>query len=79
MNNKLKQALERLNDELRRLSPDHPELLDLQKKTARALESGEHLPVVEELRTAAKTFEVRHPDLTAAINNVLMSLSNLGI
>jgi hypothetical protein len=79
MNNKLKQALNELHDELRRLGPGSPELRTLQEKTVRALESGEHLPVVEELRHAAETFETRHPDLTALINNVLNALSGLGI
>jgi vacuolar-type H+-ATPase subunit E/Vma4 len=78
MNEKLKHALTALRDELRHL-PDNPELRTLQKKTARALESGEHLPLVDDLRSAAKTFEVRHPDLTALINNVLNALSSLGI
>ena len=79
MNDKLKQALEELHEELRRLSPENPELQTLQEKTAHVLESGEHLPVVEELRNAAKTFEVRYPDLTALINNALNALSGLGI
>jgi acetylornithine deacetylase/succinyl-diaminopimelate desuccinylase-like protein len=79
MNDKLKQALEELRDELRRLGPENPDLLTLQQKTARALESGEHLPIVDELQKTAKTFEVRHPDLTALINQVLNVLSGLGI
>jgi hypothetical protein len=79
MNDTLKQALEELRDELRRLGPDNPELRTLQGKTAYALESGEHLPIIEELQEAVKKFEVRHPDLTALMNNVLNALSNLGI
>lgn len=78
MNEQLKQVLEELRDELRNL-PDNPELRTLQEKTVRALESGEHLPILEDLRTAAKTFEARHPDLTALINNVLNALCGLGI
>lgn len=31
------------------------------------------------LKTEAKEFEVEHPQITALINNVMTSLSNLGI
>lgn len=79
MNEKLKQALEELRDGLRHPGLDNPELRLLQEKTVRALESGEHLPIIEDLRNTAEKFEVRHPDLTALINNVLNALSGLGI
>ncbi|MFA7257347.1 MAG: DUF4404 family protein [Kiritimatiellales bacterium] len=79
MNDKLRRAFEELHEELRRLGPENPELRVLQEKTIQAIESGEHLPVVEELRKASRIFEVRHPDLTALINNVLNALSGLGI
>jgi hypothetical protein len=79
MNDRLKQALEELRNELKRLGPENPDLQTLQEKTVRALEAGEHLPLVEELHDAADTFEVRHPQLTALINNVLNALSGLGI
>ena len=79
MSDKLKQALEELREELRRVGSDHPELQDLYRKTVQALESGEHRSLIGPLREAGKTFEVRHPQLTALINNVLTSLSNLGI
>lgn len=79
MNDKLKHALNELHGKLEEMGSNHPELQALQEKTARALESGEHLPIVEDLRNAAKNFEVRHPDLTALINNVLNALSGLGI
>ena len=79
MSGKLKQALEELREELRRVGSDHPELQDLYQKTVQALESGEPRSLIGPLREAEKTFEVRHPQLTALINNVLTSLSNLGI
>jgi len=79
MSDKLKLALEELREELRRIGPDHPELQALHRKTVRAIESGEHPPLVSPLRAAAKAFEVRHPKLTALINDVLTSFSNLGI
>ncbi len=79
MSGKLEQALEELREEIQRIGPDHPELQDLYQKTVQALESGEHHSLIDPLREAGKTFEVRHPQLTALINNVLTSLSNLGI
>ena len=79
MSGKLKQALEELREELRRVGSDHPELQDLYQKTVQALESGDHHSLINTLRDAGKMFEVRHPQLTALINNVLTSLSNLGI
>jgi hypothetical protein len=79
MGNKLKQALEELRKELQQLVPTHPELHGLYEKTIHALDSGEHRLLVNPLREAEKTFEVRHPKVTALINNVLASLSALGI
>ncbi len=79
MNEKLKLALEELHDELKRIGPDNPKLQMLQEKTARAIEAGEHLPLVDDLKEASEEFEVRHPQLTALINNVMNSLSALGI
>jgi len=35
--------------------------------------------LVHSLQQTAEEFEARHPQLTAAINNVMTSLSNLGI
>lgn len=79
MNEKLKQSLEELRDELKRVGTDDPKLKSLQEKTDRALKAGEHLPLVEELKEATERFEARHPQLTAVMNNVMNSLSNLGI
>ncbi len=79
MSDKLKQALEELRDELKRIQPDDPTLKTLQEKTARALDAGEHLPLVEDLKETTERFETLHPQLTAIINNVMNSLSNIGI
>jgi hypothetical protein len=79
MSNKTIQALKELHKELGRIGPAHPELQGLFEKTARAIEYGEPLPLADSLREAGKTFEVCHPQLTALINNVLTSLSSLGI
>lgn len=79
MHEELKKALQELHDELKRIGPDNPRMQELQEKTARAIEAGEHLTPVDELKEAAGEFEARHPQLTALINNVMNSLSGLGI
>jgi chaperonin cofactor prefoldin len=79
MNEKLKAVLEELRDELKRINPSDPQLKSIQKKTDDVLNSGDHLPLIEDLKEAAERFEARHPQLTAAMNNAMNSLSNLGI
>lgn len=80
MSDKLKQALEELQNELKQIGPGEPKLQKLAEEVQVALkESVEDLPLGDSLRDAAETFEVRHPQLTALINNVMNSLSNIGI
>ena len=79
MSDKLKPALEKLREELRNVEPSGQGMPELHEKVVRAIESGEHLPLIRPLCEAAKAFEASHPDLTALINNVLSSLSDLGI
>lgn len=80
MSDKLKQSLEELHDELKRLGPSEPTLQKLAEDVQRAIkEHEEEHPLMDSLRDAAETFEAGHPQLTALINNVMNSLSNLGI
>jgi len=80
MSDKLKQALEELHDELKQIGSGDPKLQKLADDVQTALkERVEDVPLVESLRDAAETFEARHPKLTALINNVMNSLSNIGI
>jgi Domain of unknown function (DUF4404) len=58
---------------LRELSADIRELLD-------RVESKKPAPsMMERLETSIDYFEVTHPDLTAALANLLSTLSNAGI
>jgi seryl-tRNA synthetase len=55
------------------------ELLDravegIERYTPEALQD-----LVQDLQREAKEFEVEHPQITAAINQIMTSLSNLGI
>jgi len=80
MSNKLKQSLEELRDELKQIGSDDPQLQKLAGDVQAALQQhGENAPPLESLRDSAETFEARHPQLTALINNVMNSLSNIGI
>lgn len=80
MSDKLKQALEELRDELKQLGSSEPKLQKLAVEVQAALqEHGADVPLIESLRDTTKTFETRHPQLTALINNVMSSLSNIGI
>jgi hypothetical protein len=80
MSDKLKQALEELQDELKQIGGDDPKLQRLAGHVHDTLkESAEDIPLIDSLRDAAETFEAHHPQLTAMINNVMSSLSNIGI
>ena len=80
MSDKLKQALEELRDELKQISSGDPKLQKLADDVQSALKKNiEDVPLVDSLRDTAETFEARHPQLTALINNVMSSLSNIGI
>lgn len=80
MSDKLNRALEELQDELKQIGGDDPKLQKLAENVQHALdESNDDLPLVEDLKEATELFETRHPQLTAIINNVMNSLSNIGI
>ncbi len=80
MSDKLKQALEELQNELKQIGSGEPKLQKLADDVQRALkERVEDVPLIDSLRDAAEAFEAHHPQLTALINNVTTSLSNIGI
>ncbi len=41
--------------------------------------SGEHQDLVEDVKEAIVHFEVEHPSITGILNEVIMTLSNMGI
>lgn len=81
MRDKLKQNLEELRNELKKTDSDHPALNKLAGEVDHAIDQTDEISrtLAQSLRHAAEEFETRHPQLTAAINNVMTSLSNLGI
>lgn len=81
MSDKLKQHLEELRNELKKTGTDHPTLEKLAGEVDRAIEQTGELSrtFTQSLQHTAEEFETRHPQLTAVINNVMTSLSNIGI
>lgn len=81
MNQKLKNHLKELHQELERINSDDPKLRKLSKDIQDALSQPDEIPhtLNPSLQHMAEEFEVRHPKLTALINNVMLSLSGLGI
>ncbi|MDD2236929.1 MAG: DUF4404 family protein [Kiritimatiellae bacterium] len=85
---KLKQSLNRLNEEINQL-PDQADNHRTQLKTLHkqasafladnAEDQPDHLPLLDEFREMAQRLELSHPDLTDGINQVLNALSNMGI
>lgn len=81
MSDKLKQNLEELKNELKNIGSESPVLKKLAGEVDDALEqTGEvSRTLLHSLQNAAEEFEVNHPQLTSVINNVMTSLSNIGI
>ncbi|MDH3345766.1 MAG: DUF4404 family protein, partial [Kiritimatiellaceae bacterium] len=78
---KLKHGLTELQDELKKIDSDDPKLARLANEVEEALtQTGEAtLALAHSLQHTAEEFEANHPQLTAIINNVMTSLSNIGI
>jgi hypothetical protein len=85
---RLRQDLERLQEELGRsdsIDPEARELVaDIAREVEQLLESSEETresraSLVERLRSAAGHFGESHPSLTAAVGRIADALSALGI
>lgn len=81
MSDKLKRNLEELQNELKQINSKNPKLQKLASDVDAALEQpGEvSTALIHSLQHTTKEFEVNHPQLTAIINNIMTSLSSLGI
>jgi hypothetical protein len=44
-----------------------------------ATEDENHLHLVEDMKEAVSQFEVEHPTLTGVLNELMVTLSNMGI
>jgi ABC-type transporter Mla subunit MlaD len=81
MSEKLKNGLEDLKGELNRMNSTDPALKKLAEDVDAALaHTGEATRILtQSLQQVTEEFEANHPQLTAIINNVMTSLSNIGI
>ncbi len=82
----ISEALFVLRQEVERLESDHPEirakLESLLEKLEHRLDSeddGKHLHLLKDFKDAVSSFEVEHPTATGIINELMLTLSNLGI
>jgi len=81
---KLKTSVEALRAEVRRIEASHPEtrarldalVADLENA---AKSEGGNASLVSRVREAVLHFEVDHPRVTAILNDLLVSLSNVGM
>jgi len=84
---KLRSEIEKLRDELRSFAPeDHDsreklnELLgDLELKLERPDDEEHHHSLVRIVKDAIAHFETEHPRATAILNDIMVTLSNMGI
>jgi predicted transcriptional regulator len=80
------EALFNLRSEIERLDNRNPELkarleglMDDLEDRLEATEDENHLHLVEDMKEAVSQFEVEHPTLTGVLNELMVTLSNLGI
>ncbi len=84
---KLRADLERLREEIARAEAGDRESLArleaLAAQVQRELDEenavGDPAALVDELEEAIAGFEVRHPNLTAIVNNMLVALGSMGV
>ena len=81
MSEKLKRELEELKNELNQINSEDPKLQKLAGDVDEALaQTGEvSRALAHSLQHTAEEFEMHHPQLTVIINNIMTSLSSLGI
>ena len=85
---KLNESLDKLRDEIRNISADDPEAREKLDKLIINIESGlnqqedaevpEH-GLVDYVKEAINDFETSHPRATAILNDIMVTLSNMGI
>lgn len=81
MGDKLQRDLEELQGELQRIDSKDPQLQELADELSATIAQTDGLSrsVLHSLQRAAEAFEVHHPKITALINQIMTSLSGLGI
>ena len=83
----LEQSLDALRKELAALEPGAEDVRrrlsalidDIDKELEALDENQEHDSLLEQLRHQIESFEVEHPRVTNILNDIMVTLSNLGI
>lgn len=84
---KLEQDLESLREALGRIPPDDQDtraqlqqhIEDIEKKLEHPEDEQHHHDLVEGLKKSIARFEADHPRATAILNDIMVTLSNMGI
>ncbi len=87
MNEKLQETLDALRKEIDKLAPDERESKDRLEQLVRKLElkldrpddTNHHQSLTDGLSDSLTYFEVSHPRITGVLNDLMMTLSNMGI
>ncbi len=83
----LKKSLDGLRDELDALSEDNTEtrerlselIFELEVQVEELAQSGDTESLIDHVRKRVDDFEVEHPRITRVLNDIMMTLSNMGI
>ena len=80
----LKNDLERLRAEINDLAESRPETRDKINELINDLENRveneeDHEGLIENIRESISKFETEHPRATAILNDIMVTLSNMGI
>ncbi len=86
-NTKLHEELERLRSEVNRLTDDNIDakeklnllISDIEKKLEKPSDEAHHRNLIEDIRNTINQFETDHPRATAILNDIMVTLSNMGI
>lgn len=83
----LRQSLAELRSELDRLESEEAQVRErlnalisgLEAKLDKPGDESQHQSLVEDLRQSISQFEVTHPRATAILNEIMVTLGNMGI
>lgn len=86
-NIKLKEELEKLRSEVKNLATENIEassklealISELEKKLEEPAGMDHHPGLVEDMKDTISQFETEHPRATAILNDIMVTLSNMGI
>lgn len=87
MNEKLVEILNSLRAEIENLEMDEKDskarleklVADIERRMDRPDGLDQHTNLIEDVKDSVTYFEVSHPTVTGILNDIMMSLSNMGI